>query len=208
MVDASTPHNPTESSPEQPAAVGTRDDIVPRIKHKNFLSTVADILVKDPESHRGNLPVTCPLVGDLIVSYAFDLPESYVMVNRGETERLGLTLDELHRTAVHNLEKRLPSVAAKQVGSMVIVQVGEDLEACMLLLDRFWEGMQAQLPGKLLVCAAHRSVLLFCSDEWPAGPSEMRAAAAEIQGEDPVHALSGQIMTWDKGAWSLYEFNE
>ena len=53
------------------APEATASQIVPRIKHQNFLAAVAGAGV--PE---GDKPYTEPLAGDLLVTYAFDLPEA------------------------------------------------------------------------------------------------------------------------------------
>src|SRR5262249_23307121 len=52
-----------------------RSTIVPRIKHRQFLKSLRDMDVPDDQ-----MPVTEPLVADLLVTYAFDLPGMFQMV--------------------------------------------------------------------------------------------------------------------------------
>jgi energy-converting hydrogenase Eha subunit F len=49
------------------------DQIVPRIKHTNFVAALKPIAAKDP----GSMPLTEPLVADLLISYALDLPQAF-----------------------------------------------------------------------------------------------------------------------------------
>ena len=51
--------------------------IVPRIKHTNFLQALREMGTGPDDT-----PVTEPLVADLLVTYAFDLPDMFQMVVR------------------------------------------------------------------------------------------------------------------------------
>src|SRR5690349_18132885 len=75
--------------------------IVPRIKHANFLLALRDIVEKEDD-----MPATGPLVADLLVTYAFDLPEAFQMVCARDVRRLGLSPEQLRSVAVANLKKQ------------------------------------------------------------------------------------------------------
>ena len=84
------------------AAKPTASQIVTRIKHKNFLAAVASTGMPAADK-----PYTEPLVGDLLVTYAFDLPETFQMVRKGDAAELGLAPQQLRETAVANLMSRV-----------------------------------------------------------------------------------------------------
>lgn len=191
------------AQPSTTSLPGSRQDLLPRIKHRNFLTAVSRMLQDEPGP--ASIPVSMPLAGDLVVSYAFDMPDMFAIVTEREREQLGLSLEELHACAVENLLRRLPKMKVTQHGSVIVPEVGENLEACLLLVDGFWRNMQSQLPGRLIVAPVHRDVLLFGCDAWPEGTDEMKQARADIQTKDPTHSLSEMFFTWDDGVWSTCE---
>src|SRR5438046_4794913 len=82
--------------------------LVPRIKHKNFLAALSAMKIPPQD-----LPVTEPLVGDLLITYAFDLPSAFMMCPVREMSRMGLSLAQLRARAVANLR---PQAANVQLG--------------------------------------------------------------------------------------------
>ena len=53
------------------------------------------------------MPVGAPLVGEPIVTYAFDLPEQFVMANPTNLARAGISIPEVGSLACANLKSRL-----------------------------------------------------------------------------------------------------
>ncbi|MCW3053362.1 MAG: hypothetical protein JWN14_2532 [Chthonomonadales bacterium] len=72
---------PVEQNPAEPG----RETIVPRIKSTQMLVTLANMGYPTDQ-----LPVTEPLVADLLISYAFDLPQTFQMVTPHHLERLAI----------------------------------------------------------------------------------------------------------------------
>src|SRR5258705_7967922 len=79
--------------------------IVPRIKHTNFLAAIRDIGA-GPE----DTPVTEPLVADLLVTYAFDLPEMFQMFTTRDMKELGMTVDQVRSAAIANLRSQISDI--------------------------------------------------------------------------------------------------
>lgn len=59
-----------------------RSLIVPRIKHTNMFAALDETNVPPDER-----PFTEPLVADLLVAYAFDLPKVFQMFKRSDLQR-------------------------------------------------------------------------------------------------------------------------
>jgi len=73
---------PAQSAPP----VLRADQLQPRIKHLNFLKALQAGGV--PPEHQ---PSHAPLCGELIVTYAFDLPDSLMMATPGLVESAGVS---------------------------------------------------------------------------------------------------------------------
>ncbi len=118
--------------------------LVPRIKNLQFNTALRGM--KIPEDQ---LPYTEPLVADLLVTYAFDLPSMFQMATRSGIADLGIPLEEARDVAVANLQQRLPRVHAEQQGPFQRIVTGENLEACTLLIRPYWDHVAKQVPAKL-----------------------------------------------------------
>ena len=82
-----------------------RSTLVPRIKTVDYLASLEDRNVPADQ-----LPYTEPLVADLVVSYAFDLPCLFMMASGDTIAGLGVPLSEARAVAVANLERQLSRV--------------------------------------------------------------------------------------------------
>jgi uncharacterized protein YtpQ (UPF0354 family) len=172
--------------PQEP----NRDVIVPRLKHLNFLS-VYDQMGAAAEDR----PVTEPFAADLLVTYAFDLPEMFQMVSVRDCNELELSPGELRAIALTNLRKQLPSVQVEGQPPIYMAKVGNDLEACLLLLDEVWTDISSQLPGEIVAAVPSRDMLLFTSNEWQDVVSELRALASEtVQKFPDAHNLTQSLL--------------
>jgi uncharacterized protein YtpQ (UPF0354 family) len=179
------------------------DPVVPRIKNLNFLEALKPIAAKDP----GSMPLTEPLVGDLIVTYALDLPGMFQMFSEREFEKSGLTRQELRATAVANLRKNLPRLKLSKKGPLVSLALGSNLDACLLVIDRIWEQVipHMPVPGKIVAIAPNRDVVLCTGSESPEGIAQLRQIAKVQRAKEPVHGLSEQLMLRDGKDWFVFD---
>jgi uncharacterized protein YtpQ (UPF0354 family) len=175
--------------------------IVPRIKHTNFLIALRDIVKKQDD-----MPVTEPLVGDLLVTYAFDLPEMFQMFCARDRQRLGLTLEQLRAVAVGNLRKQVPKIGRKGEPPLLQVVVGNDLEACVLLLDEFWPSIADKIPPEIVVGVPSRNVLLVTSSASTKGGLQLlRQAVNEAHGRETTHALTLDLLVRRGDKWERFD---
>jgi uncharacterized protein YtpQ (UPF0354 family) len=183
---------------------GTLEQVLPRIKHLNFLAATAEF--SDKPSDR---PVTTPLVADLIIAYAFDLPHAFQFVMQHDLDRLGVTVDAVRQRALTNLIGHMPPVELvgdEEEPSVFALQCGDHLEACMLLVPEYWEAAAANLPtGKLVVAGPTRDLVMLTSSESISGLEILREVirqAGEL--EDRRHNLSKSLLNWKQGRWTEY----
>jgi hypothetical protein len=188
-----------KKQPAPPAFDGLK--IQPRIKHINFLKAL-DAAGVPPDQR----PSTTPLCGELIVTYAFDLPDSFVMATPPLLAQAGLGDADVTARAMAYLQKQVPHPQSVARGACHLVQSGGELEAALLLLDAFWDARQAEVSGEILVSVPRRDRLLTCDSADAAGLASLRLQTEEFFIEhDDAHRLSKQIMVRRNGTWSLFE---
>jgi uncharacterized protein YtpQ (UPF0354 family) len=179
------------------------EPVVPRIKHVNFVEALKPLAAKDPRS----MPVTDPLVGDLIVTYALDLPGAFKMFSQREFEKSGLTRQELRATAVANLRKDLPRLKLSTKGPLVSLALGNNLDACLLVIDRIWEQVipHMPVPGKIVAIAPNRDVVLCTGSESEEGVTKLRQIAKLQHAKEPIHSLTEQLLLREGKEWFVFE---
>jgi uncharacterized protein YtpQ (UPF0354 family) len=173
--------------------------IVPRIKHTQFLASLRAMNIPDDQ-----LPFTEPLVADLLVTYAFDLPGMFQMVTKADLAAMSLMPAQLREIGLNNMRRTHPGISVKEQGPFLQVITGDNLEACSLLAVKFWEQVAQKLPGKLVVAAPSRDVVLFCANPEPALVQVLRELIGEVRGAEPVHCLTESLLTWNSVTWAVY----
>ena len=183
----------------QPAGID-RSTLVPRIKHVNFVTAL-----KERGIPADQMPPTEPLVADLLVTYAFDLPAMFRIASIADFDRLALRPPEARALAIANLHRQVPKIGTVGGAPLLRVVTGNESEACSLLVDSFWDDQASQVSGELVVAAVSRDVVLFCGRDTPDGLAKLRERAGQVQRQDPVHSLSRHLLTRRDGAWTLFQ---
>jgi uncharacterized protein YtpQ (UPF0354 family) len=188
------------SQPDSPFEIDARL-IFPRIKQLGF----NDALIQ-AGAPPDQWPVTEPLVGNLLVAYAFDVPAGFVMVRPQDLTQLGLSMEQLHQVAIDNLRRDMPEIAVEVIGDLQRVITGKNFEACTLLAPNFWKKVASQLEGEVLVTVPSRDVVLFCSSKSSQGLLDMVGMANEVLRQEAAHALTNEILVW-RGEWQVFSSN-
>ena len=175
--------------------------IVPRIKHTNFLA-----ILRDKIKNEDSLPATEPLVADLLVTYAFDLPESFQMVRVADVRQMGLSPEQLRATAIANLKAQLGNIGRAGEPPLLKVVTGNNLEACVLLVDDFWAGLAGKIPPEVVVGVPTRDVLLITTSASAKGGIQMlREAINGAQTGDNTHWLTKHLLVRRADKWEIFE---
>lgn len=178
-----------------------RSAIVPRLKHTNFLAYIRQIPGIQPD----DMPVTQPLVGDLLVTYALDLPNQFQMFTARDMRQFGMTLAEVHATAIANLCKKIPEVQQAGESPLIILATGEDMDACLLLLDEVWDRYVDKVPGELVVAVPARDAVFITGSKSDAGMQVVRQASADVFSKAGNHSLTTDLLTRRNGVWEVFE---
>jgi uncharacterized protein YtpQ (UPF0354 family) len=175
--------------------------IVPRIKHTNFLTALRDRIKNEDD-----MPATEPLVADLLVTYAFDLPETFQMVRVRDIKRLGLSPEQLRATAVANLKQQLGNIGRVGDPPVMKMVVGNDLEACVLLVDDFWQTLANKIPPEILVGVPTRDALFVSSSQaGQDGIQKLHEAVKEARSGDDTHWLTEQLLVRRANKWEVFD---
>jgi uncharacterized protein YtpQ (UPF0354 family) len=188
-----------KKKPDAPALNASQ--LVPRIKHLNFLRAVREAGVPEDE-----VPYHSPLCGELLVTYAFDLPDSLIMATTGLLKQTGVSFNDLPPLARANLQRLLPQPQFFAKDGCGLAYTGEGMEATLLLVDKVWNEMQPSFRGDIIATAPRRDRILMCDS---ADASAVAALRVQSQGffneiDDP-HRLSTQLMVRRDGGWTLYD---
>jgi len=174
-----------------------------RIKHQQFIEALRAHGV--PEAQ---LPVTAPMCGELLISYAFDLPDHFVMATPPLLAAAGIEPDTRKALAVANFKGRFSAQLVKTGihEGLIAVRTGQDMEAVLLVFDGFWQGhVRPEIAGDLIVCVPRRDVLLIADTAVPGALQALRAESARaFHAVADNHALSLQQMQWTADGWALF----
>lgn len=185
----------TEAVPDKPDA----STIVPRIKNVAFLEALAAHVPREQWPH------TEPFIADLLITYAFDLPEAFQSVMAHDMQRLSLNVMDLRDLAINNLRHQIREIRRGGEPPLLQVVVGEDLEACILLLDEFWQKLEGKVPGEIVVAVPARHVLLVTGSESDEGLQLMRQHTADEFAAADNHALTQSLLVRRNGSWAVFE---
>lgn len=183
-----------------PVAAGPdRSSIVPRIKTLQFTAALKELNIPEDQ-----LPYTEPLVADLLITYAFDLPGMFQMASGAAIAEIGIRPEEARSLAIANLKRQLPQIGSQENGPIQRIVTGDNLEACTLLAGPYWDQVAAQTPGEVVVAVPSRDVVFFCSSRSSEGIAMLRARSAERLQQESTHGLTDRLLVWRNGMWEEF----
>jgi uncharacterized protein YtpQ (UPF0354 family) len=148
------------------------------------------------------LPIHRPLVEDLLVMYAFDLPERFAFLNQREASELNLSHLELHELAIANLLCRLENIDIQQMNDLPVfcLQIGGNLDASLMLLPEVRDVVANDVPGEIVVAVPCRDVFLVTGCDSMEGIAAVQAVVEDVW-TNADHLLSKQLWVWQDEQW-------
>lgn len=191
----------TKSAPSLPPLSAAQ--LRPRIKHVNYLKTLRDAGVPPDQ-----IPCHAPLCGELLITYAFDLPDSFIMATPPLLHSAGIDQADVPRLARENLGSALPKISFHTQDGCGLAMTGGETEASLLVLNGLWKKAQADISGELLVTVPRRNRLLMCDSVHAHAVDALRTYTRKFfREQQDQHCLSTQIMVRRNNAWALFEAN-
>jgi len=188
--------------PAAPAAPPLRaEQLQARIKHHDFLKALQAAGVPP-----GQQPAHSPLCGELIVTYAFDLPDSVMMATPQLLAQAGVPQAGLPQLARTNLARAMPQPQFFAKDGCGLAVTGKGMEAALLLVDTVWDEMAPRFRGEIVAVAPRRDRILVCDSANPAALAAVREQARAFFDEhQDQHRLSTQLMVRREGEWTLFD---
>lgn len=174
--------------------------IVPRIKSTLFLKSLQDNNIPEDQ-----MPYTEEYAADLVITYAFDLPEQFIMATPPLLNDAGVDPEALRPLALENLKRNLGALQVARKEDLFRVVTGESLEACILLLDQFWQTQVDQVKGKLIAAVPNRDILIYTGSESAEAMEEMRAMIPPAFEAGANHSLTTHLLERTENGWKQYE---
>jgi uncharacterized protein YtpQ (UPF0354 family) len=182
------------------------EDIVPLIK--------LDIGPARPGEASGlnatDLAIFEPLAGDLLVTYAFDLPNAFALVQPDDLRRLNISREMLRTLAVGNLAGRVTRLECREPKPHLrMLTCGGNFEASLLLFDQLWPQLAQQVDGELVAAVPARDVLVFTGSRSPDGLKALTECVANLHADPNLdHGLSRRLFARKDGAWKAVRLRD
>jgi uncharacterized protein YtpQ (UPF0354 family) len=152
-----------------------------------------------------NSPVFTDLGNGLMVTYIVDEGDVFKYIQHRHLTSAGLTVEELHKSAVKNLANiaRINGLKINPYGSIFPLILGGNFEASLILVDELWDEWVGHLtPSGAIVALPCRDVLAFCDASSDAGIEELRRLVIRVQGGD--HPISPILYRRHESTWQRY----
>jgi hypothetical protein len=112
-----------------------------------------------------------PLVEGLVIAYAIDQDRTIAYISRSRFEKWGVSLEQLHQTAIDNLSARSEQIAAHAAQdesgrvNLILFQTMDGYDASRILLPTLHERLREHLGSPFAAGIPNRDILLCFRDE-------------------------------------------
>jgi len=169
-----------------------------------YVQKIEPLLIRIPEvkARPDELPLMDYFVGDLLLRYSFDDPKYVSSVNLGDLKLLKLKREELLDLSTANFRRLYPNLKLEHpVSGVASVTNAGELEPCLMLDTRYWEGESRRLKGEIVVAVPARDALLFADLR---NIEALRRIAADLYEVAKDNALSQWLYQWKHGYWEVH----
>jgi hypothetical protein len=113
-------------------------------------------------------------------------------------------------SAINNLRKQVGDLDYEDLagGRLPVplwsITSGNDLEACLVLLDDFWSSMARRVPGDMVVGVPARNALVITSTQSPATIQLLRDVVMETHRRATNHSLTQHLLVRRDLGWEVF----
>lgn len=174
--------------------------VLPRIKTRAFMETIAQV----PGMTVQQAPVTLHLVGDLLVVFGVDCGDTLSFLTNQECEEQDIDVAQLLPRSIMNIVPLIQSLKIEPGGGINRLVIGNDLEACAILLALFWETVEKNTHEAPVAIFPHRNIACFTGRSSADGIVALKDIIGEVDFTD-THSLSEKLYVWEDGGWSVFD---
>jgi hypothetical protein len=153
--------------------------------------------VADEEAPGGGL-VTQPMVEGLVIAYAIDQDRTIAYLSKQRFDQWGITLEDLHQTAIDNLTTRSEAISAHAAQdengkvNLILFQTMDGYDASRILLPTLHDRLREHLGSPFAAGIPNRDILLCFRDD-PETVARLKAQIAEDYQRMP-HQVTDQLL--------------
>jgi Protein of unknown function (DUF1444) len=142
--------------------------------------------------------ISQPLVEGLQIAYAIDQDRTIAYISRSRFAKWGVTLEQLHQTAIENLSARSEQIAAHAAQdengrvNLILFQTMDGYDASRILLPTLHDRLREHLGSPFAAGIPNRDILLCFRDE-PETVSRLKQQIAEDYQRMP-HQVTDKLL--------------
>ena len=128
-----------------------------------FKPTWDGIEAPDIELSNHDQPIDRPYFDGLSVFYLLDEVEQFVLVQRRHIEEAGVSVEQLNKFGIENLEKNADQIKMTENDGLIYFTGNGNFEASLLLVNKIWnEWLVEYCPNGYVVAIPARDILAVC----------------------------------------------
>lgn len=172
--------------------------LIPRVRERFFFTSL--LLTFEAEGRKLPRFAFKTFADHFAIELAYDLPQQSVHVMQDTLDEWKTALEEALKLAQGNLQA-MTTVPLKVIRPGLYVSPWNDTYApSRLLLPEYITSHQVK--GEPVVAVANRDLLLLTGSQDPEGLEEM--ARRVHQAREKPRFMTGHVLVWSEGAWSLF----
>jgi uncharacterized protein YtpQ (UPF0354 family) len=173
--------------------VAQRSQILPELRPREYIDAMGTMATN---------AVVQPFVGDLVVVYVVDSPDSTRSLTPSDAQALHLSSTDVAAVARENLSRRLAPLPfgldAIQPGEVHVLATGNFYESSRLLFEEDWAAIAARAPTPIVVGVPENDVVLFVAGIDGDRLARLRAVVREGY-EKAARPVSPNLYRWAGG---------
>jgi uncharacterized protein YtpQ (UPF0354 family) len=172
--------------------------VIPRLKRADYVESMRQVEGMD----EANMPLTDPLFGDLILSYALDIGEHFMALSQVHLEPLNIgELDWRHDCKLNCLNA-LAKLEHHKEGRLRFMQAPDSMTACTVLFPELWDQVMADFALDPVIAVLHRDLIVYADKHDAQAMAELQHYVDTFEGDH--HSLSKLLYQRHGASWQVY----
>jgi uncharacterized protein YtpQ (UPF0354 family) len=180
-----------------------QSSIVPILKDGAWVTEI-DRNMKQRSKEKMLTAIHEPYNEELTIVYAQDTPRNVQYLTSDNLAALKLDLKQLGLLACANLKRLLPEPDIRADNGLYRIMAGGNYDACLLLLDDFWDIAKIEVDGELIAAVPARDFLMVTGSGDASQVARLKQTAQSVASKAP-YRLSPNLFVRRHGHFVPYE---